>query len=383
MKSMLNKLLGIFKTHDVPVADDAEEYLSPRAIANSLLHHTTLKLLADPESREPFVELVEALVRADSCRKASLLIVNNTGDGLYSLLASSSAILNEAQWPMSVDALQRFSETDLFFAIPIFHEEQLLGQLILCGPLNPLWDLEFDLFAKHLGELLQYAQHARNQRRVALYEERSVVARELHDSLAQSLSYLNIQASRLQSLLQLEDDDSTNKKHQTPDVALLNTVTQNIRHTVTDANHQLREIITTFRITLKGRSFNQALEDSVNDFAKRSTVVFDIDNRLNQNILSTDEEMQFLQIAREAFSNIVRHSHASHALVSCVQRPDQTVCLIIDDDGIRSSHAQQHVKHHGLIIMQERAHKINARFQIGDAPMGGTRVLLELSLARR
>ena len=48
-------------------------------------------------------------------------------------------------------------------------------------------------------------------KRSALHEERSLIARELHDSLAQSLSYLKIQVSRLQTLLKLDSAQLRNR----------------------------------------------------------------------------------------------------------------------------------------------------------------------------
>jgi len=335
-----------------------------------------LQLLAQPNSNQAYNLLTDDITANSPAEGASILLINSSiGD--FQLLAGNIPALADLRWPLNGTQVNHLNHGPLqLFAIGQHTSKQpQIGYLVIQGTCQNHWQSYFEALAIRLAELLQHVQQGSNQQRVVLYEERSLVARELHDSLAQSLSYLNIQVSRLQSALKTKADADTD-----PEFALFNTITQNIRTTVTDSNHQLREIITSFRLTMRGRSFNQALEDSVDDFAKRSTVVFELDNRLLEKHLATHEEVQFLQIAREAFSNIVRHSHAKHAWITCLLRDDQAACLTIDDDGIRNTQAQTqtHTTHHGLIIMQERAHKMNARFQVGNSPQGGTRVQLVL-----
>ena len=76
------------------------------------------------------------------------------------------------------------------------------------------WKLKLlESIGHHIGAALATAKRTDERRRIALMEERSVIARELHDSLAQSLSYLKIQVTRLKSYL-----DGNRKRTQTADV---------------------------------------------------------------------------------------------------------------------------------------------------------------------
>ena len=74
---------------------------------------------------------------------------------------------------------------------------------------------------------------------------------------------------------------------------------------------QVRELITSARLTMDGRSLRQALADSVAEFSRRCIIVFELDNRLADDALGPETELQILQIIREALANAVRHSHAT------------------------------------------------------------------------
>jgi two-component system nitrate/nitrite sensor histidine kinase NarX len=210
--------------------------------------------------------------------------------------------------------------------------------------------------------------------RNALNEERAAIARELHDSLAQSLSYLKIQVSLLQTMLKNESNGASN----------VDTVLQELRNTLSAANLQLRELITTFRLTMHGKTFAQALEDSIDEFERRSSIAFDLDNRLPVGQLTVAEEMQLLLILREALSNVVRHAHASYCWVSVRLTDDGAVYLGVDDDGTGMRSAIHDAEpHHGLVIMQERAHGLGGTLRIEEREGGGTSLRMHCPRERR
>ena len=178
------------------------------------------------------------------------------------------------------------------------------------------------------------------------------------------MSYLKIKVSLLQDMLR--------RGEHAPDV---DTALQELRSTLSTANLQLRELITTFRLTMHGKTFAQALEDSIEEFERRSSIAFDLDNRLPAGRLTVAEEMQLLLILREALCNVVRHSHASYCWVSVRLKDDGTVYLGVDDNGIGMRRAMDDPEpHHGLIIMQERARNLGGTFRVEDREEGGTRL---------
>jgi two-component system nitrate/nitrite sensor histidine kinase NarX len=201
---------------------------------------------------------------------------------------------------------------------------------------------------------------AQVQRRHDLYDERAAISRELHDSLAQSLTYLKIQATRLQ--MALTEAENSQKAGE---------VLDELKKNLNSAYRQLRELMTTFRLTMHGKSFKMAVRDSIDEFNKYNNIAFDLNDNCPPDMLSVDEEMQILQIIRESLYNIVRHSQAQHASVSLVfNEPD--LVIQIQDDGVGFDLEAEHQRHHGLIIMQERAFSLNGQLKLSGAPGEGT-----------
>jgi two-component system nitrate/nitrite sensor histidine kinase NarX len=223
-----------------------------------------------------------------------------------------------------------------------------------------------------LANLLHGTHRAQLSHRLALHDERATIARELHDSLAQSLSYLKIQASRLQSLLHGSQNLQLDRLE-------IDNIAEEMRANLNRAYRQLRELITTCRLTMNGKTIGQALLDSVEEFEKRSTMTFDLDNRLTDDMLTVDQEMQVLHIVREAMTNVVRHAQASFVKVSLHCPDHDEIVVSIADDGIGIEAPREGEQHYGLLIMQERAHKLGGNLRLEQNPSGGTHVLVSFS----
>lgn len=217
--------------------------------------------------------------------------------------------------------------------------------------------------AGNLGTALKLHERMRQGRRLALHEERGILARELHDSLAQSLSYLKIQAARLSAALDLGD--------QTQGRAVLG----ELREGINSAYRQLRELLTTFRLKMDDRGLNRALESTVQEFCGRGTTAIELDNRLPAALLSPNEEIHVLQIVREALSNVVRHADAPHAWVR-LDLGEEGVEVEIRDDGRGIQAGSEGVRHYGHTIMGERAQTLGGRLELETPLAGGTRVRL-------
>jgi two-component system nitrate/nitrite sensor histidine kinase NarX len=215
-----------------------------------------------------------------------------------------------------------------------------------------------------IGTALSLHRRQRDGRRLALFEERGAIARELHDSLAQSLSYLKIQASRLDALLGAGAKPGRTRA-----------VLAELREGVNNAYRQLRELLTTFRLKMDDRGLNAALEATVAEYRERGTTEICLDNRLPAVLLSPNEEIHVLQIVREALSNVIRHAGASHALLR-LAAAEAGIRVILDDDGRGIDPLAVPRGHYGLSIMRERAASLGGDIEIGPGPHGGTRVRL-------
>ena len=255
-------------------------------------------------------------------------------------------------------------------AVPLFDGSRSHGALLLIQPdataLAP-WQLELlETVGRHVGTALASTQRNEERHRLALLDERSAIARELHDSLAQSLSYLKIQVTRLQTLL-----------GRTPPPAQVNEVVDELRDGLNEAYRQLRELLTTFRLRIDGRGLNAAIDDAVQAFRHRSGLTITLDNRLGSLELAASRDIHVLQIVREALTNIERHAHARQVSVSLMRVGDGQLRVIVDDDGIGFDETARPLHRYGLVIMRDRAQSLSGELHIASRPGGGTRVQLD------
>jgi len=260
-------------------------------------------------------------------------------------------------------------------SIPILDQELQYGVLLI--EINPGRVLEewqtklLEAIASHIGMALTIAKSTEQDRRIALLEERSVIARELHDSLAQSLSYMKIQVSRLEHGIDNSGDLAQGRQ-----------IVNELRQGLNSAYRELRELLTTFRLNIVDQDLSVALEETTHEFAERSSVSIDLHNNLGGCQLSANEDINLLQIVREALSNVVQHSQASHANITLNHDAYGYVTVQIDDNGIGiSDSAKKH--HYGLTIMKERARSLGGSIRIISRPEGGSRVELIFTPSHR
>lgn len=249
---------------------------------------------------------------------------------------------------------------------PLSIGEHRFGELFIETASGRLenWQRQFvEGFCDNIARTFALSLQQEQENRLALFAERGTIARELHDSLAQSLSYLKIQVSRLATLL----------KREAPAEKIDETLDE-LREGLNSAYRQLRELLTTFRLSLEQSSLEAALVKTVEEFGERGDLAIELDNRMAHIPLNPNEEIHILQIVREALSNVVRHARASHAKVSLAEDADDQVCITIDDDGVGFDPAQSRNGHYGLSIMRERSQTLEANFSIAPRMPQGTRV---------
>ncbi len=224
------------------------------------------------------------------------------------------------------------------------------------------WQIELiEVVAQTIGTALGVADKIVENRRLTLLEERSVIARELHDSLAQSLAYIKIQVSRLQKNLVMEKSQEE-----------VNAIALDIRAGVSKSYKHLRELLTTFRLNIDGLDINHALNITVKEFVERYGLKINLNNSLPNRQLSPNEEVHILQIIREALSNVAHHAHAEHVDVNLYKDVDQTVCMTVSDNGIGLPVNRERLDHYGLAIMEERTRSLNGTITMTNRPCGGT-----------
>ncbi len=191
-------------------------------------------------------------------------------------------------------------------------------------------------------------------------EERSRLARELHDGTVQALIALGQRLQMLQRELKRDPEQAAQR------LAALRTM-------VSEAIEDVRRFTRALRpLYLEELGLVPALEM----LAREAGAVFQVEGRPVR--LSEEVELALFRIAQEALSNVQRHARAEHTAVRLTFAPDR-VHLVVQDDG-RGFHPPERLVdlvqhgHLGLMSMQERAQIIGGRLTIRSHPGQGTRV---------
>lgn len=208
-------------------------------------------------------------------------------------------------------------------------------------------------------------QRADQQQRISLMEERTVIARELHDSLAQALSYLKIQVTRLKSMRAGNEADEK-----------VELVINDLSDGLNSAYRQLRELLTTFRLNIGGRGLQSAVRSTIEEFSERGQLDIEFVFKGDKLVLNANEDIHVLQIIREALSNVIRHSGSKTAEVM-IESSRGNVTVSIIDRGTGISSGSESVGHFGIAIMNERAARLNGRLFVKPGDLGGTVVSLQ------
>jgi len=259
--------------------------------------------------------------------------------------------------------------------LPLADAESQYGVLILGIPEGrqlEAWQVQLlEALSRHIGVAIGAERRIEQNRRVALLEERAVIARELHDSLAQSLAYMKIQVSRLQTTLK---DPA---KRSEADKILLE-----LREGMSGAYRQLRELLTTFRLKMEGQDLASALRQTVDEFADRGDLDIGLNLSLEGCPLTPNEEIHILHVVREALSNVLNHACARHVDITLAYLSDGEVEVAVEDDGIGIAKGAD-LHHYGMTIMEERTRTLSGRIAFTPRAGGGTRVALAFRPASR
>ena len=215
----------------------------------------------------------------------------------------------------------------------------------------------------HVSNALVAMRRTDEKHRLAVLEERSVIARELHDSIAQSLSYLKIQVTRLEKCLDQACDARP--------------IAEELKHGLAGAYRELRELIVTFRLRIDERGFSIALQETIGEFSTKLGFPVQLSNTLSGIVLSGNEEMHVIRIIREALSNIERHADARTAHVQVTIDALNSVTVRIADNGRGFDIRDTPTNHFGVNIMHDRAQILGGRLDVASAPGEGTVVTLQ------
>jgi len=246
-------------------------------------------------------------------------------------------------------------------SLPVLMQDTLYGELRWQSAAGNVPLPLMKSVATMLGRGLYFNQGQKHFQQLLLMEERATIARELHDSLAQVLSYLRIQLTLLKHAIPAENAPAQG-------------IITDFSRELNNAWQQLRELLTTFRLTLNHANLPAALQESLDGLQNQTQAKLILDCRLSSLALDAQKQVHLLQIVREAVLNAIKHAEASEITVSCITAADGTHTVTIRDNGIGIGDASEPPGHYGLNIMRERAGRLGGTLHFSQPQNGGTQV---------
>lgn len=240
--------------------------------------------------------------------------------------------------------------------------------------------LLFRTISEHLGMALENARLERETLRIAMMNERQMMANEVHDSLAQTLAYMKMRMALMHDAMNDADTDRACK------YAL------DVKSALDEAYSGLRELLTQFRKRMDPLGLVHALENLADEFHARTGITIEYCNHIPDLSLAVDLEVQVFYIIQEALANVTRHSGASLVRLTLEQR-DNTYEVTVDDNGsgffavgnpLGSFDEHPGLRQHlGLSIMRERSQRLGGRVEIANLSPSGARVRLTFPAPRK
>lgn len=272
----------------------------------------------------------------------------------YDLESNPSDCTRYCLWLSS----EGMGKTALLFDMPIDHPLDM-GQMKMLDDLGDEMSLAID------NANLQYIK----QRQVdAAKNERLRIARDLHDTLGQNVSYLRLK------LEQLGDAWLASGRTDFQDELA------NVLAVTDEVYEQVRDTLEELRMT-EHRDLEETVRLYATQAAERAGFSIQIHTIGQPGVLSSRRSRQILYIVREALNNVEKHARAQNVDIH-LQWSDGEFKLTVRDDGqgFRSEDLDKEDQY-GMAIIEERSRAINAKLAIESAPDDGTELALSLPLS--
>lgn len=200
----------------------------------------------------------------------------------------------------------------------------------------------------------------KTEKKEILLSDRNYIARELHDTVTQTLFSANLIAEVLPRLWE-KDPESVIKRLN--EIRMLNNV----------ALTEMRALLFDLRpSSFKTEDLSEHIKELVRTMGIKTKIPISVKIEKKYGY-SHRVELSFYRIAQEALNNIAKHSNATKAKLVLKSLPDK-ITLDIEDNGVGFNSKETSDENLGLIIMKERANIIGASIDIESVPASGTRV---------
>ncbi|MBI5714393.1 MAG: DUF3365 domain-containing protein [Chloroflexi bacterium] len=268
---------------------------------------------------------------------------------------------------LSPDSLLRHSGYHALVVAPLRSKNHLRGALQLFTRTPRDFNADdlslLSCIGNQIGVAVENAYNAQRVEQMAILEERHRLAREIHDSLAQTLGYLNLKTELLESSVQHSELDRAREE------------IVDVRRVVREACYDVRESIDGLRARATDeRGLIQMATDYLREFGQRTALATECAVSHSDPPLSPVAETEVLRIIQEALINVRKHAQAKQVRLKIGSEGESLQVEIADDGKGFNPAALSPSNHFGVRIMRERAERLGGQFEIESETGSGTRV---------
>ena len=256
-------------------------------------------------------------------------------------------------------------------SIPLSFRGKPLGIMNIGGPswreLTPEELRLLSTIGYQVGVAVERARLAEASTRLACMEERTRLAREIHDTLAQGLTAIGLHVEGAMALVESDPQRARQR---------LERALETCRASLEEARRSVQELRAA---PLQGKPLSEALAALARWFAAETGVRARLTAPDTLPSLPPSIEAEFFRVAQEALTNVRRHAHATEVAIT-LNVTRGRVRLTIRDNGKGFDPAAVAAECQGLLGMRERARLLGGRLRITSRPNAGAILLLEAPL---
>jgi two-component system nitrate/nitrite sensor histidine kinase NarX len=329
--------------------------------------------------------LYDAAAQTWTCR-ARLELGDDLADPRFSLGLQLAQQAHATSAPIIIPSLDPAPDHILTSAAaaPLATEGQTFGAIVLAFKRRRAFtERHIELLttmAHQIALAIRQAQLYAQLGQMAVLEERYRLSREIHDGLAQTLSYLGLQTERLEGLVAAGHDETAIRE--------LGEMRQSIRAAYLDT----REAIDGLRLSVDAPGGIAAcLAEYTAEFARHSGLAVQFTAAPDDLTADPATGLQLLRLVQEALTNVRKHAGARRVEIRLhTPAGANELELTVTDDGHGFPEAAptpdlvggRAFRGHGLAIMRERAASLGGALTIATGPGQGTRIVVTVPLRK-
>lgn len=277
--------------------------------------------------------------------------------------AIREAIMRKGEWTGETIQYDKYgNKLNIYMSVSVvFENGKLIGSF---GINHNITDLKaaynkLEESQKQLQALTQYLEKVRE-------EERTNIAREIHDDLGQSLTALKIDISWLEKGIENKTKTTSEKIN-----GIKNLIDSTIK-SVQKISSELRPGI------IDDLGLSVAIEWSTNEFQKRTGIICNLTIRPELILANEQVSIAFFRIYQEILTNVSRHAKAKHVWTTLTKEQNK-ITLVVQDDGIGIDKSQINNPHSlGLLGIRERLRILEGILNISGSKGKGTKIEIEI-----